>query len=293
MGMRIRTNVSSLVAQRFMERNNSDMQASMERLSSGYRINKSSDDAAGLAISENLRGQVRGLNVAKRNANDAISLVQVAEGSMNEMSNILIRMRELTIQSGTDTLGEQERSFLNKEYVSLVDEMDRIAKSTEFNGRKIFDLNNDMKEYVIQVGTKGSDPAANADTITVNLEGLRFDSASLGLGKESEIGAKVAGEQGPSRADIADKLGVIDTALNRLATERATLGATQNRLNSAVSNLGISIEAQETARSRIKDVDFAAESAVLTQARIMTQSNSAVLAQANQAPELALNLLRG
>lgn len=292
MGMRIRTNVSSLVAQRFMERNNSDMQASMERLSSGYRINKSSDDAAGLAISENLRGEVRGLNVAKRNASDAVSLVQVAEGSMNEMSNILIRMRELTIQSGTDTLGEQERSFLNKEYVSLVDEMDRIAKSTEFNGRKIFDKENDLSEYVIQVGTKGSDPSANSDTISVNLEGLRFDSAALGLGKESEIGAKIPGDTGPSRGEIADKLGTIDTALNRLATERATLGATQNRLNSSLSNLSISIEAQETARSRIKDVDFAAETAILTQARIMTQSNSAVLSQANAAPELALSLLR-
>jgi len=292
MGMRIRTNVSSLVAQRFMERNNNDMQASMERLSSGYRINKSSDDAAGLAISENLRGQVRGLNVAKRNANDAISLVQVAEGSMNEMSNILIRMRELTIQSATDTLGEQERSFLNKEYVSLVDEMDRIAKSTEFNGRKIFDLENDLSEYVIQVGTKGSEPAANVDTITVDLKGLRFNSETIGFHKESEIGAKTAGDTGPTREEISGKLGTIDTALNRLATERATLGATQNRLNSALSNLGISIEAQETARSRIKDVDFASETAALTQARIMTQSNAAVLAQANQPPEMALGLLR-
>ena len=293
MGMRIRTNVSSLVAQRFMERNNNDMQASMERLSSGYRINKSSDDAAGLAISENLRGQVRGLNVAKRNANDAVSLVQVAEGSMNEMSNILIRMRELTIQSATDTLGEQERSFLNKEYVSLVDEMDRIAKSTEFNGRKIFDLENDLSEYVIQVGTKGSEPSANVDTITVDLQGLKFNSETIGFKKESEIGAKNAGDTGPSREDISAKLGTIDTALNRLATERASLGATQNRLNSALSNLGISIEAQETARSRIKDVDFAAETASLTQARIMTQSNAAVLAQANQSPEMALGLLRG
>lgn len=292
MGMRIRTNVASLVAQRFMEKNNSDVQASMERLSSGYRINKSSDDAAGLAISESLRGQVRGLNVAKRNANDAISLVQVAEGSMNEMSNILIRMRELTIQAATDTLGEKERSFLNKEYIALVDEMDRIAKSTEFNGRKIFDTASDMSEYVIQVGTKNALPTDNTDTITVNLEGLKFDSGTLGLGKENEIGAKTPGEAGPDRASISEKLGIIDTALDKLATERATIGATQNRLNSALSNLSISIEAQETARSRIKDVDFASETAALTQARIMSQSNSAVLVQANQAPEMALGLLR-
>ena len=131
MGMRIRTNVASNIAQRNMERNNADMSQSLERLSSGYRINKSADDAAGLAITENLRGTVRGLNVAKRNANDAVSLVQVAEGSMNEMSNILIRMRELTVQSASDTLGEQERSYLNREYTQLVDEIDRIGNALQ------------------------------------------------------------------------------------------------------------------------------------------------------------------
>lgn len=292
MGMRIRTNVPSLIAQRNMEKNNGDLQASLEKLSSGYRINKSSDDAAGLAISENLRGKIRGLNVAKRNANDAVSLVQVAEGSMNEMSNILIRMRELTVQSSTDTLGEQERSFLNKEYVSLVDEMDRIAKSTEFNSRKIFDPENEMSQFVIQVGYNGSDPAANIDTISVNLEGLKFSPETLGLGRENEIGSMVVGEQGPPREEIAAKLTTVDQALYRLASERATLGAIQNRLGSAISNLGISIEAQETAKSRIKDVDFAQETANLTQARIMTQSTASVLMQANQSPELALSLMR-
>ncbi len=292
MGMRIRTNVPSLIAQRNMERNNGDLQASLEKLSSGYRINKSSDDAAGLAISENLRGKIRGLNVAKRNANDAVSLVQVAEGAMNEMSNILIRMRELTVQSATDTLGEQERSFLNKEYVSLVDEMDRISKATEFNSRKLFDPENELTQYVIQVGYNGSDPAANIDTISLNLEGLKFNSETLGIGRESEIGSVVVGEQGPAREEIASRLGTVDQALYRLASERATLGAVQNRLGSAISNLGISIEAQETAKSRIKDVDFAQETANLTQARIMTQSTTSVLMQANQTPEMALSLMR-
>lgn len=292
MGMRIRTNVASLIAQRHMDHNNQDLQTSLERLSSGYRINKSADDAAGLAITENLRGQIRGLNVAKRNANDAISLVQVAEGSMNEMTNILIRMRELTVQSASDTLGDEERSFLNREYTQLVDEMDRIANSTEFNGRKIYDSEEELKQYVIQIGTRYTLPEANTDTLTINLEGLKFNSESLGFGKESEIGSSEVGQTGPSRDEIAMKLSTVDSALGRIAKERATLGAIQNRLGSAISNLGISIESQEAGRSRIKDVDFAAETSNLTQARIMTQSNTAVLAQANQAPEMALQLLR-
>lgn len=292
MGMRIRTNVASNVAQRNMEKNNADMSQSLERLSSGYRINKSADDAAGLAITENLRGTIRGLNVAKRNANDAVSFVQVAEGSMNEMSNILIRMRELTVQSASDTLGEQERSFLNREYVQLVDEMDRIGQSTEFNGRKFFDPENDLSQYVVQVGTNGTAPEDNIDTITINLEGLKFNTEMLGFGKEGEIGAVELGEDGPSREDIAAKLGTIDDALTRMASERSNLGAIQNRLNSAISNLGISVESQSAAMSRIKDVDFAAETATLTQARIMTQSTTSVLSQANASPELALQLLR-
>jgi flagellin len=290
--MRIRTNVSSLTAQRYMEKNNGDLQSSLERLSSGYRINKSADDAAGLAISENLRGQIRGLNVAKRNANDAVSLTQVAEGTMNEMSNILIRMRELTVQSASDTLGETERSFLNKEYTQLVDEMDRISASTEFNGRKIYDKSNELSEYVIQVGTRGTSPEENVDTIRINLEGLKFNSEDLGFGKESEIGSLTVGEQGPSRDEITTRLKTVDDALGRIAGERATLGAIQNRLNSAISNIGITTESQQAAQSRIRDVDFASETANLTQARILTQSNTSVLTQANAAPELALQLLQ-
>lgn len=292
MGMRIRTNVPSITAQRQMEKNNADMSSSLDKLSSGYRINKSADDAAGLAISENLRGQVRGLNVAKRNANDAISLVQVAEGSMNEMTNILIRMRELTTQSASDTLGDKERGFLNKEYTQLVDEMDRIGKSTEFNGNKIFDPSSDKTEFVIQVGTHGTASEENSDTISINLEGLKFNTETLGFGKESEIGPKEFGDTGPARDDIAAKLTTIDDSLSKIASERATLGAVQNRLGSAINNISVSMESQQAAMSRIKDVDFASETANLTQSRIMTQSNVAVLTQANAAPELALQLLR-
>ena len=291
MGMRIRTNVNSLVAQRFMERNNGEMNSSLERLASGYRINKSSDDAAGLAISENLRGQLRGLNVAKRNANDAVSMVQVAEGGMNEMTNILIRLRELTVQSASDTIGDKERSFLNREYTQLVDEMDRIGNSTEFNGRKMFAPDGGLAQFVVQIGTRGTAPEANSDTITINLEGIKFNSNTLGLGKGTEIGAQ--GDDAPlTRSEIADKLTTIDDALGRMASERATLGAVQNRLGSAIGNLGVSMENQQLAMSRIRDVDYASETASLTQAKIMTQANVSVLSQANAAPEMALQLLR-
>ena len=293
MGMRIRTNVSSLTAQRFLSDSNSQLQSSMEKLSSGYRINKSADDAAGLAISESLRGKVRGLNVAQRNANDAVSLVQVAEGGMNEMTNILVRLRELSVQSSTDTIGDRERGYLNREYTQLVDELDRIGSSTEFNGTKIFDPNNTQDQFVIQVGTNGTAPEENIDTIRIGLEGLKFNSESLGLGKGSEIGPAELGGTAPARDEISAKLTTIDSALDRIASERATLGSVQSRLNSAINGLGVNVENMETARSRIKDVDIAAESARLTQSRILTQAGLSVLSQANAAPEQSLSLLRG
>lgn len=291
MGMRIRTNVPSITAQRFMSDNKDAMSKSLERLSSGYRINKSSDDAAGLAISESLRGKIRGLNVAKRNANDAVSMVQVAEGSMNEMTNILIRLRELTVQSSTDTLGERERSYLNREYTQLADELDRIGNSTEFNGIKIFDKDSDREQFVIQVGTNGTTPDQNTDTIAISLAGLKFNTEDLGIGKGAEIGS-LDGQEGPSLEDISSKLNVIDEALSKIASERATLGSVQSRLGSALSNLAVNVENMETAKSRIKDVDFASETAELTQARILTSSSTSVLQQANAAPEQVLQLLR-
>jgi flagellin len=291
MGMRIRTNVSSLTAQRFMSDNKDALGKSLERLSSGYRINKSSDDAAGLAISESLRGKIRGMNVAKRNANDAVSMVQVAEGSMNEMTNIMIRLRELTVQSATDTIGDRERGFLNREYTQLADELDRIGNTTEFNGIKIFDKEADREQFVIQVGTNGTRPEDNADTISIDLKGLKFNTEDLGIGKGDEIGA-LDGGTSPSIEDISGKLNTIDEALSKIASERATLGSVQSRLGSALSNLSINVENMETAKSRIKDVDFAAETAELAQNRILTSSTTSVLQQANQTPEMALQLLR-
>jgi len=289
MGLRIRTNVSSLTAQRFLSDSNNALQSSMEKLSSGYRINKSADDAAGLAISESLRGKIRGLNVAQRNANDAVSLVQVAEGGMNEMTNILVRLRELAVQSSTDTIGDRERGYLNREYTQLVDELDRIGSSTEFNGTRIFDPNNEQSQFVIQVGTNAD---TNVDAIKIGLEGLKFNSESLGLGKGAEIGPATLGGDAPSREEISGKLTTIDGALDRIASERATLGSIQSRLNSAINGLGVNVENMETARSRIKDVDVAAESARLTQTKILSQAGLSVLSQANAAPEMALALLR-
>lgn len=291
MGLRIRTNTSSQISQRYLSENKESLDTSMERLASGYRINKSADDAAGLAVSESIRAKVRGLNTARRNANDAVSMVQIAEGSMNEMSNILIRLRELTVQSASDTIGDQERGYLNREYTQLVDEIDRIGKTTEFNNLKLFE-SGDVSQFVIQVGTNGSAPEDNRDTIAINLEGLKFSAEDLGLGKEAEIGPSTFGEAGPSRDEIASKLTNIDTAITRIASERATLGSVQSRLNSSLNNLGIQVENMETARSRIKDVDFAAETSRLAQARVMSASSTSVLAQANAIPDMALQLLR-
>lgn len=291
MGIRIRTNVSSLVSQRFMSNNSQNQMKSLEKLSSGYRINKSSDDAAGLAVSESIRAKVRGLNVAKRNANDAVSMIQIAEGSMNEMSDILIRLRELSVQSASDTIGAQERGYLNREYTQLVDEMDRIVATTEFNNLKLFEQE-DKSEFVIQVGTNGSLPEDNQDTISIDLQGLLFKSDDLGLGKDDEIGPVEADDPGPERSTIAEKLTVIDDAINRLASERATLGSVQSRLDSAINNLSVNVENLETANSRIRDVDFASETSKLAQSRVMLQSSTSVLSQANQVPEIALQLLR-
>jgi flagellin len=293
MGLRIATNVSSLIAQRHAQTNSNLMDRSLEKLSSGYRINKSSDDAAGLAVSESLRAKVRGLNQAKRNASDAVSMVQVAEGSLNEVGNIMIRLRELTVQSASDTIGDVERGYLNREYTQLVDEIDRISATSEFNSLKLFDPNQ-KDRLIIQVGVNQSEPEANIDTISIGLEGLKtFNSEALGLGKGAEIGPMESdASDAVSREDITDKLNVIDNALTRLSGERATLGSIQSRLDTAMNNLGIQTENLTTANSRIRDVDFAEETSTLTQRKVLQASSMSVLMQANAKPEMALQLLR-
>ena len=282
MGMRIKTNVESLVGQRQLSNNSAEMNQSLERLSSGLRVNKSADDAAGLAISENLRAKTRGLNQAKRNANDGVSMIQVAEGGLNEVSNILIRMRELNVQAASDTIGLTEKGYLQKEYGQLSEEIDRIAATTEFNGRMLFGPQTAETAVKIQVGYNGTID----DTLSLQLgdapDGINTTSMQL---KDTAIDV-------PDREAIAANLGLIDNAFNNLANSRATLGSMQSRLSTAISNISVSTENMSAAGSRIRDVDFAEETAKMTQSRILTQAGVSVLAQANQKPEMALQLLR-
>lgn len=282
MGFRIRTNTESLTAQRQLSGNYTELNTSMEKLSSGMRINKSADDAAGLAVSESLRAKVRGLGQARRNANDGVSMVQVAEGSLNEISNIMIRMRELTVQSGSDTIGERERSFLQKEFGQLSSEIDRISSVTEFNGLALLGPSESGTGPTIQIGYNGGE----ADRLTLELGDMPdgINVASLGLAD-----ARI---DGGDRGLIIENLAKLDESLQKVAGARASLGATQSRLGSSINNLSISVENMSAANSRIRDVDFAEETAKMTQNRILTQAGTSVLVQANQKPEMALALLR-
>ena len=276
MGLRINTNVSSLAAQRSLGSTKLRLNDNLRKLSSGERITRAGDDAAGLAISENLKAQVRGIRQAKRNANDAISLIQTSEGGLSEISNIVIRLRELAVQAASDTIGDTERGFTDVEYQSLKDEIDRISTAAEFNGIKVLDGTGGLLEF--QVGTR-NDPM---------LDRLRYDGskanatlAALGLTAES-----VASKEGAQTS-----LKRLDDALVQINGTRADLGALQNRLSSTINNLGISDENLSAANSRIRDVDVAAETADLARNNILVQSGVSVLSQANQSPNIALKLL--
>lgn len=294
MGLRIKTNIASINAQRTLMKSTDATKQSMEQLASGYRINKAADDAAGLSISSSLTAKTRSMEQAMRNANDGISLIQVAEGGMNEMTNILQRLRELATQSASDTIGNRERSFTNREYVSLVDEIDRIANNTEFNGLKLLkgsEGNGGKDLFQIHVGA-GDGLIPNTDTIKLDINDMRLNpSEDFGLGKESEIGP-VDPNGDFDRVMAQEKLTKIDVALNRINSTRSTLGAQQSRINSTISNLGIQIENNKSANSRIRDVDFAAATAQHTQNKILQQAGVSVLAQANNEPEMVMTLLR-
>ncbi|OUR93099.1 flagellin [Halobacteriovorax marinus] len=276
MGMRINTNVSSLAAQRTLSKTSMNLNSNLRKLSSGERITRAADDAAGLAISENLRAQIRGMRQAKRNANDAISLIQTAEGGLNEISNIVIRLRELSMQAATDTLGSEERGFSDIEFQSLKEEIDRIARSSEFNGVKLLDGTGGRMEF--QVGIH-NDPLN--DRLTYDGTGSDATITTLGLSAES-VGSKEG-------AQISLKK--LDNALVQINGVRSTMGALQNRLSSTVNNLGISEENLSAAKSRIRDVDIASETAEMAKNNILMQSGASVLAQANQFPNIALKLL--
>ena len=293
MGLRIKTNVASLNSQRRLAETTNSMQKDMEKLSSGYRINRSADDAAGLAISETMSAQIRSLDQAKRNANDGISMIQVAEGGMVEISNMLVRMRELATQAASDTIGNKERSFANKEYNELVEEVDRVINTTEFNGLKLLQGEDGVgaSELVFHVGS-GDGTAENTDTISLDVENIKINATdTLGL----ESGAQIGPEESDGdfdRADAAEKLNVLDEAISSVAGNRATLGAKQSRLTTSINSLGVQIENLSSSRSRIRDVDFAAQTAQFSQNRILAQAGTSVLAQAGALPELAMGLLR-
>lgn len=276
MSLRISTNVASINAQQSLRRTNLNMDRSLARLSSGYRINQAADDAAGLAISENLRGQIRGMKQASRNSEDGVSLVQVAEGGLNEVSSILIRLRELGVQAASDTVGDVERKFLDVEYQQLKSEIQRISEVTEFNGRDL--LNGTGGIFDIQVGTH-NDPFK--DRISFNASAANSSLESLGLTAESLA----------TKAQAQQSLGVVDNSMVQVNAMRANFGAMQNRLNSTISNLAIAHENLSAANSRIRDTDVAEETAELTRNNILTQAGVSVLGQANQIQQVALKLL--
>lgn len=285
--------MASVNSQRNLGKSTDSMGEDMAKLSSGYRINKAADDAAGLAISESMKAKIRSMDQAKRNANDGVSLIQIAEGSMNEVSNILVRLRELTTQAATDTIGNTERSYSNREYVQLVNEIERISNTTNFNGIPLLSGSETTgvdSMFTIHVGA-GDGMAENTDTIRIGTENMKVNIEEMGLGTESEIGP-VNVEDGFARETAAAKLTVIDGAIEKISSNRAYLGAQQSRLSSSINNLGIQVENTKSAHSRIRDVDFAEVTASFTQNKILQQAGVSVLAQANSTPELALALLR-
>jgi flagellin len=276
MGLRIATNTTALNAQRQMGITRGSLDRSLERLASGSRINHAGDDAAGLAISENLRAQVRGIRQAKRNALDGVSLIQVSEGGLNEVSNILIRLRELGIQAASDTIGDVERGFTDREFQSLKQEIDRISNVTEFNGTPL--LNGRAGIFEVQVGTHNN---PILDRVVYNGERSDVTLDSLKLGGES-----VATKQGAQLS-----LSAVDAALVKVNSVRADLGALQNRLQSTINNLAISDENYSAANSRIRDTDFAEEVSEMTKNNILMQSGISVLSQANATNQATLKLL--
>jgi flagellin len=276
MGFRINTNVASMQAQSSLNKVNRESQESFAKLSSGQRITKAADDAAGLAISEKLKAEIRSAQQANRNVNDGVSLVQVAEGGLNETSNILVRMRELAIQSASDTVGDSERGMANLEYQQLKSEMDRISQVTEYNGKKL--LNGSDNKIDFQVGT-GADEFKDR----ISLDTSVINSGIEAMGVE---GVDVSSKEGAQSS-----LGALDSAIEKISGQRAVLGSLQNRLTSTSNNLQVYTENMSAANSRIRDVDYAEESAKQARNQILTSAGTSVLAQANVSSQNALKLI--
>ena len=272
MGVRINTNVEAINAQRNLSMTALNLAKSIERLSSGLRINRAADDAAGLSISEKLRGQVRGLNQAVRNAQDGISLIQTAEGALNETHSILQRMRELAVQAANDTLTSTDRDAIQQEVDVLVEEIGRISDTTEFNTQKL--LNGDFSNKLFHIGAN-KDQAITVSIATMSASALTVSSLTVS-----------------SQPFANDAIATIDTAITAVSTERSKLGAVQNRLEHTIANLAVASENLTSSESRIRDLDLAAETVAFTKNQILQQAGTAILAQANQSPQAVLQLLR-
>lgn len=276
MSMTINTNVPSLNAQKNLSASQGSLATTLQRLSSGLRVNSAKDDAAGLAISERMNSQVRGMNVAIRNANDGISLAQTAEGALGKIGDNLQRMRELAVQSANDTNSTEDRAMINAEYQQLVEENVRITENTKFNGQTLLDGNGgNGGTFAFQIGANTS-----ADNqIEIVTEDVAADFT-------------YAGDLGTDAATALAEIDEIDNAINAINDKRANMGAAQNRFEAVISNLKTGVENQAAARGRIVDADFASETANMSRTQILQQAGTAMLAQANSLPQNVLSLLR-
>jgi flagellin len=282
--MRINHNISSMIGQNSLTTQQTSLAKSLEKLSTGLRINRASDDAAGLSVSESMRSKIRGMGRAKSNAEDGIALVQIAEGSAGEISNILQRMRELSIQSSTDTMTTTERSYTDKEFGQLMSEITRISQSASYNGMTLLDGAagsfgaSGGSSSVLHIGAGSS---ATTDRMSITVSAMTLGALGLSATTTSVSTSAVA----------LASLSLIDTAIKSVNTMRSDMGAYVNRLEFAISNLGNQIYNTQDAESRIRDVDFAKETTEFTRAQILTQSATSMLAQANQVPQGVLSLL--
>ncbi|MCL3860849.1 flagellin [Actinotalea sp. K2] len=277
MGLSINQNIAAVNSYRNLSNTQNDLGKSLEKLSSGFRINRAADDAAGLAISEGLRSQVGGLKVAARNAQDGISVVQTAEGALTEVHAILQRVRDLAVQSGNDSNNDKARENIDTEATSLVAELDRISKSTNFNGTQLLDGSNATLTFQVGAGST----AAN-DQISVDLSDANVGDVATALGALDFSSASAA----------LTSIELVDTQIEAVSTARAGLGAMQNRFEHTVKNINVAVENLSASESRIRDTDMASEMVSFTRAQILSQAGTAMLAQANQIPQGVLSLLR-
>jgi flagellin len=314
MAQTINTNMPSLNAQRNLNASQGSLATSMQRLSSGLRVNSAKDDAAGLAIAERMNTQIRGMNVAIRNANDGISFAQTAEGSLNKIGDNLQRMRELAVQSRNATNSEGDRANLQKEFSQLQEEIDRTIKNSKFNGGSLFSSADTTLTFQVGAGTDDSDKitvssaalgggmAASASSVVTavadgvtdaELKTLMATLTTTNTGNSTANGISIGGTSAVVGTDIDNAIKVIDAALNQVNDKRAQFGAVQNRFEAVISNLQVSVENESAARGRIMDADFASETANLSRAQILQQAGTAMLTQANQLPQQVLQLLQG